>query len=310
MKKTLSLLAFFLLNSMAHGAISIADQAMDSVEYQEIRLHEYGDRADLSLRSQGESKVEGKLFAETKAKLAATKQAKANATFSIKRICDNNEKIDFSNSDCYIAGDMAYCSVDADVECIGVNKKELIIQKVKAGLLDASPACVDYLKEDFNIDDKVVEYCNQISSKQQFTCVSYSTSYSSFKVASIAACSAYELDDEEGANYGLSVLRNYVGKGELDMKYPAPTVSAVLLTAAINTKEEKNCVENYLKTGSLKIDEVEKSCIKDSLVELDAREYEALGFVTSPRTVEYGLKKPVADTARGIFDRIGDILGL
>ncbi|MFG1492521.1 hypothetical protein ABMA75_03065 [Halobacteriovorax sp. ZH4_bin.1] len=310
MNKLISIFALFLVQSMCLGAISIADQAMDSVEYQEIRLHEYGDRADLGLRAQGKAKVEGKLFAETKAKQSATKKAKANATYSIKRICDNNERIDFSNSDCYVAGDVAYCSIDAEVECIGVNKKELIIQKVKAGLIDPSPACVDYLKEDYNIDDKVVEYCNKITSEVQFTCMTYATSYSSFKVASIAACSAYVSQSEEEALLGLSVLRNYVGKGELDMKYPAPTTSAVLLTAAINTKEEKNCVENYLKTGTLKVDEVEKSCIQDEPIELDAREYEVFGFVISPRTVEYGFKKPVSDTARGIFDRLGDILGL
>lgn len=310
MKKTISIIALLMLHWTSMAAISIADQAMDSVEYQEIRLHEYGDRVDLSLRAQGESKVEGKLFAETKAKFSATKKAKANATYSIKRICDNNERIDFSNTDCYIAGDMAYCSVDADVECIGVNKKELIIQKVKAGLIDPSPACVDYLKEDYNIDDKVVEYCNKITTETQFSCVTYATSYSSFKVASIAACSAYTSNSEEESQIGLSVLRNYVGKGELDMKYPAPNLSMVLLTAAINTKEEKNCVENYLKTGTIKLDELEKACIQDEPIELDAREYEVFGFVISPRTVEYGLKKPVSDSARGILDRLGDILGL
>jgi hypothetical protein len=75
-----------------------------------------------------------------------------------------------------------------------------------------------------------------------------------------------------------------------DRGFSVPTPNLVVLLGAVNTEREATCLKNKLELSSLTVEDLEKSCILDSKLELDKREFDALGFVTNPRTVQYRLR--------------------
>ncbi|WP_419172090.1 hypothetical protein [Halobacteriovorax sp.] len=80
LQQNLILIGLCLMSLSSSAAISIADRALDNVDYKEVALDSYNGETKIRLSAKGEARVESGLLAKTRAKLSATKIAKANAS--------------------------------------------------------------------------------------------------------------------------------------------------------------------------------------------------------------------------------------
>jgi len=253
-------------------------------QVQIIDVESLGGELSITLNSSASAAKKGLLLKKMKAKKEAKSLAKSAIGESLKGICRagsfNVEDLMLPEAECKDLGEEMGCSFDnVQVRCSEISERKTIELKIDLGLLQPSTACVEIIKDRYSIDDDIINHCNRIKSKTQFQCVSTLTSYSTIKTLAIRACSVFssELSQE--------VLETYQDRG-----FEAPTPGLVVILAAANTEGEATCIKNKLLLGSLTVQDLEKNCIKDSKLDLDRREHEALGFVTNPRTIQYKVR--------------------
>ncbi len=253
-------------------------------QVQILDIESLGGDLSITLNSSASAAKKGLLLKKMKAKKEAKILAKSAIGESIGSICRAGsfsvEDLLLPEAECKDIGEAMECRFDnVQVRCSEISERKTMELKIDLGLLQPSTACVEIIKDRYSIDNDIINHCNRIKSKTQFQCVSTLTSYSSIKTLAIRACSVFssELSQE--------VLETYQDRG-----FEAPSPGLVVVLAAANTEGEATCIKNKLMLSSLTVQDLEKSCIKDSKLDLDRREHEALGFVTNPRTIQYKVR--------------------
>ena len=261
--------------------LSFQALASEGVKFKEIES--LNGELTLSLEVTASASKKGLILKKLLAKKEAIKLAKASASEAVLKLCRSSsfiaEDIQFSPETCLDNGDALSCKLEAELRCGEISKKNTIATQIDLGLLQPSSACIKILEGDYKIDNDIVNGCNRIKTKTQYQCVETLASYSSIKTLAIRACGVFASDLSQ------QVFKKYNERG-----FESPTPSLVVLLGAVNTNQEATCINNKLVLSSLSVEDLEKSCITDSKLDLDKREFEALGFVTNPRTIQYRLR--------------------
>jgi hypothetical protein len=237
----------------------------------------------LSLEVTASATKKGLILKKFLAKKKAIKVAKSSVSEAVLKLCRSSsfieEDIQFSPETCEDNGESVSCRLEAELRCGEISEGNTISTQIDLGLLQPSSACIKILEGDYRIDNDIVNGCNRIKTKTQYQCVETLATYSSIKTLAIRACGVFSSDLSQ------QVFKNYNERG-----FESPTPSLVVLLGAVNTTQEATCINNKLVLNSLSVEDLEKSCILDSKLDLDKREFDALGFVTNPRTIQYRLR--------------------
>lgn len=261
--------------------LSFQALANDGVKFKEIQ--DLNGELSVSLEVTASAAKKGLVLKKFLAKKEAIKAAKVSVSEAVLKLCRSSsfieEDIQFSPETCEDKGDAVSCKLDASLRCGEISEKNTISKQIELGFLQPSTACIKILEGDYRIDNDIVNGCNRIKTKTQYQCVETLASYSSIKTLAIRACGVFTSDLSQ------QVFQNYNERG-----FESPTPSLVVLLGAVNTSQEATCIKNKLVLNSLSVEDLEKSCILDSKLDLDKREFDALGFVTNPRTIQYRLR--------------------
>jgi hypothetical protein len=292
MKKTTAAIALLLAFS------ANANEAIQNTEIENLTQVSEGQHIVYSTK--GHSDIGGGLFAETRAKARAKSNAKDLADQAANEICSEGviSQTHLNTQGCFVQDGTATCEVKSTVVCITpeIEDTELSL-KVDLGKMAPSSACAEKLTKKFSVDAQTIDHCNKISSPLQYKCLELVSDYSTIKTLSISACAGFETEES------LNVLNAYAGNTENNGRYGVPSALTTFVFSTVDTEEEEVCVLNKLRAGSISADDLEKSCITDTKEELDAKELEAFGFITVPRTIQ-GHRDSFVDTVRGLWDSI------
>jgi hypothetical protein len=273
---TLALSAFVSFSALA--------QSVDTSGVQILEVESLGGDLSISLNSKSAAAKKGFLLKKMKAKKEAKSLAKYAIPEALKGICRAGsfevEDLILPEAECKDLGEQMECSFNkVQLRCSEISERKTLEFKLDVGLIQPSSACIEVIQGSYSIDNDIINYCNRIKSKTQFQCVSTLTSYSTIKTLAIRACSVFS------SEFSQQVLESYQDRG-----FEAPSPGLVVILAAANTESEATCIKNKMMLNSLTVQDLEKSCIKDSKLDLDRREHEGLGFVTNPRTLQYKVR--------------------